>query len=83
MRTFLFITIAIASFMASTSYASQQGSVSSLSGTPVKARLQGISRLHRKRNNKSTSTGHVDTVDTMDKDVVVIDASQYINLEDV
>ncbi|KAI9256092.1 hypothetical protein EDC94DRAFT_217261 [Helicostylum pulchrum] len=82
MRSFLFVTITIASFMVSVSYASQfntQETRSSLAGVPVKARLRGVSKLHRRRCNKSTSTGSVDTSDNRKEDKIAIDASCYIN----
>lgn len=85
MRTFLFVTITIASFMVSASYASQldtQDIGSSLARPPVKARLQGASRLRRRKCNKSTSTGSVDTFDNKKDDKISIDASCYINYKD-
>lgn len=80
MRTFIFVTITIASFMMGASYASQlntQDTGSSLARPPVKARLQGASRLHRRKCNKSTSTGSVDTLDNKNTDRISIDASCY------
>ncbi|GAA5814203.1 hypothetical protein MFLAVUS_007696 [Mucor flavus] len=63
--------------MVSASYASQldtQDIGSSLARPPVKARLQGASRLRRRKCNKSTSTGSVDTFDNKKDDKISIDA---------
>lgn len=78
MRSFIFITVIIASFMVSASYASPvHNKDKELAGSSIKETVHDA-KLKR-HSSKNTSTGYIDTIDTKDEDKIVIDASGYVN----
>ncbi|KAI9354722.1 hypothetical protein BD770DRAFT_392087 [Pilaira anomala] len=78
MRSFIFTTVLIASFMVSASYASPvHNKDKELAGSSINDTINDA-KLKR-HNSKSTSTGYIDTIDTKDEDKIVIDASGYVN----